>query len=177
MSFYLQEVKPFDKNIEGIAFLDRDGTLNEDSSGYTYKIESFKLLEWVIPGLRILKNFNFGFAIVTNQSGVGRNYFTKYEFENFNRYLLEVLVKNGIEVNYISACFHNPELESCECRKPNLKMITSVRSYTNTKNCILIGNSDSDKLAATEAKIAYMDCNSPTILEELQIWLMDRNDL
>ena len=58
MSFYLQEVKPFDKNIEGIAFLDRDGTLNEDSSGYTYKIESFKLLEWVIPGLRILKNFN-----------------------------------------------------------------------------------------------------------------------
>jgi D-glycero-D-manno-heptose 1,7-bisphosphate phosphatase len=125
----------------------------------------------------MLKGFNFGFAIVTNQSGVGRNYFTKYEFEKFNRYLLEVLVKNDIEVNYISACFHNPELEACECRKPNLKMINSIQSYINTKNCILIGNSDSDKLTATEAKIAYMDCNSPAILEELQKWLKDRNDL
>ena len=54
-------------------FLDRDGTLNYDK-GYTYQIEYFKLLPKVIDGLKKLKDFNL--FIITNQSGIGRGYYT-----------------------------------------------------------------------------------------------------
>ena len=54
--------------------LDRDGTLIDDP-GYAYKIEDFKLLPGVIEALTLLKD-NFLFFIVTNQSGIGKGYYS-----------------------------------------------------------------------------------------------------
>ena len=62
-------------------FLDRDGTLNHDS-GYVHKVEELKLLDNVIEGLRLLKEFKL--FLVTNQSGIGRGYYTEEQFHEFN---------------------------------------------------------------------------------------------
>ena len=37
-------------------FLDRDGTLNDDSEGYVHKVEDFKLLPGDIEGLKYLSD-------------------------------------------------------------------------------------------------------------------------
>ncbi len=66
--------------------LDRDGTLIEDTN-YAYKIEDLELLPGVIDGLKILQE-EFIFFIVTNQSGIGRGYYTEDDFHNFNARLI-----------------------------------------------------------------------------------------
>ncbi|MBL7056462.1 HAD family hydrolase [Candidatus Woesearchaeota archaeon] len=101
-------------------FLDRDGTLNEDTM-YPHKEEHFKMLPGVIEGLKKLKE-EFIFIIVTNQSGIGRGIFEEKDMHNFNDILLEKLRKNDVEVKKIFFCPHSPK-DVCECRKPSVKYI------------------------------------------------------
>jgi len=104
-------------------FLDRDGTLNEDTM-YPYKLEDFKLLPGVLDGLKRLKD-DFIFVIVTNQSGIGRGIFTERDMNTFNEKLLEELKKENIEIKKIYHCPHTPE-EVCSCRKPSTKYIKAA---------------------------------------------------
>ena len=71
--------------IKGI-FVDRDGVLVEDIV-YPYQIEDFKLIPSAIEGLKLLKEYKL--FIITNQSGIGRGYYTLKDFENFNNHLLK----------------------------------------------------------------------------------------
>ena len=99
--------------------IDRDGVLVEDV-GYHHKIEDFKLIPNVIEGLKLLKDYLL--IIVTNQSGIGRGYYTLKDFENFNNHLLKELKKHGIKIEKTYVCPHKPE-DSCKCRKPSPKLI------------------------------------------------------
>lgn len=73
-------------------FLDRDGTIIADS-GYPYKIEDLKFLPRAIEGLKRLYEDNFLLVIITNQSGIGRGFFSKAEYEVFTSELLLQLKK------------------------------------------------------------------------------------
>jgi D-glycero-D-manno-heptose 1,7-bisphosphate phosphatase len=119
--------------------LDRDGTLIEDKN-YAYKIEDFELLPGVIDGLKLLQN-DFLFFIVTNQSGIGRGYYTIQDFQKFNNYLIEVLKKQKIEILKTYFCPHLKE-DNCECRKPKTKFIDDiVKEYNvNIKESWMIGD-------------------------------------
>jgi D-glycero-D-manno-heptose 1,7-bisphosphate phosphatase len=54
------------------AFIDRDGVNNEEGD-YVCRIEDFRLLPGVIEGLAHMRDA--AFALVTNQSGIGRGVF------------------------------------------------------------------------------------------------------
>ena len=64
-------------------FVDRDGTLIYDP-GYVHKIEDLKFLPGAIDGLKLLRDFKL--FIITNQSGIGRGYYTTEDFFKFNNY-------------------------------------------------------------------------------------------
>ena len=66
-------------------FFDRDGVLNEDK-GYLYRIEDFRFLPGV-ASIKRLVDAGFLLFIVTNQSGVGRGYFTLADVERVNAHL------------------------------------------------------------------------------------------
>ncbi|UCD01493.1 MAG: HAD family hydrolase [Promethearchaeota archaeon] len=123
--------------------LDRDGTLIEDKN-YAYKIEDFELLEGVIKGLKLLQN-NFIFFIVTNQSGIGRGYYTIQDFQKFNDHLINVLKKQKIVILKTYFCPHLRE-ENCECRKPKTKFIEDIIKKFNVdiKQSWIIGDHPSD---------------------------------
>lgn len=74
-------------SVKKAIILDRDGTVIEDKN-YTYKIEDLEFLPGVIEGLTYLQE-EFVFFIVTNQSGIGRGYYTVEDFHNFNNYLID----------------------------------------------------------------------------------------
>ena len=124
-------------------FLDRDGTLNKDQ-GYVHKIEDFELLPGVIEGLKLLRD-NFIFIIITNQSGIGRGYYSEEDFLAFNNLLVETLAKEGISIETTYFCPHLKE-ENCDCRKPNTKYIdVSVDKYDiNKAESWMIGDHPSD---------------------------------
>ena len=101
---------------EKYILLDRDNTINEDP-GYINDASKVKLLPNVVSGLTQLKNFNYKFAIITNQSGVGRGLIKSEELEAVNERLLELLIKEEIRIEKIYICPHVDE-DNCDCRKP-----------------------------------------------------------
>ena len=64
-------------------FLDRDGTINVDF-GYVYKTQELELLHGVAEALRIFQELGYLLIVITNQSGIGRGYFTLEDAEQFN---------------------------------------------------------------------------------------------
>ncbi len=102
-------------------FLDRDGTLIEDK-GYEYKVETLRIHSGVIEGLKLLKE-NYLFFIITNQSGIGKGYYTIEDFHQFHNHLVEQLKENGITIERTCFC---PHIGGCECKKPNTKFIEEI---------------------------------------------------
>lgn len=85
-------------------FLDRDGTLNQDS-GYIAKPEDFHLYPFVIEALTKLKKLNYKLFVVTNQSGVARGYYTGKDVDKIHGKLKQLLAKNDI---YLDDIFYAP---------------------------------------------------------------------
>ncbi|MFH1590428.1 MAG: HAD family hydrolase [archaeon] len=100
-------------------FLDRDGVINEDH-GYIHKVEDLEILPGVIDGLKLLQHMGFVLIIVTNQSGIGRGFYTKEQYDLFHTELLKRLGKEGIQIDKTYMCPHQPT-DGCDCRKPSPK--------------------------------------------------------
>lgn len=103
-----------------VVFLDRDGTINVDY-GYVYQKEKLDFLPGVIEGLKKLQNAGYKLIIVTNQSGIGRGYFSENQFLEFNEYFLSKLSEKGILIDKVYYCKHLPD-DNCECRKPKIAL-------------------------------------------------------
>ncbi len=123
-------------------FLDRDGVIVEDV-GYHYKIEDFKLIPNAVEGLKLLKDFKLFF--VTNQSGIGRGYYTIKDFKNFNNHLIKELKKHGIKIDKTYYCPHTPD-DNCDCRKPKTKLIKDAEKEfgIDLKKSFVIGDRKKD---------------------------------
>lgn len=108
-------------------FLDRDGTINVEKN-YLHKIEDFEFIPGVIEGLRLLQDAKFLLIIITNQSGIGRGYYTEEDFHKLNNWMLENLKKHGVNISKVYYCPHLPNAAikkyriDCDCRKPKLGM-------------------------------------------------------
>ena len=122
--------------------LDRDGVIVEDS-GYPHRIEHFKLIKNAVEGLRLLKKYRL--FIITNQSGIGRGYYTLKDFENFNNHLLNELKKQNIKIQKTYYCPHKPE-DICECRKPKIKLLKDAEKEfsIDLKKSFVVGDRKSD---------------------------------
>ena len=101
-------------------FLDRDGTINVDY-GYVYKVRDFKFIDGAIEGLKILNDLGYVLIVVTNQSGIGRGFFSENDFNRINDYMLEQLKNNGVYIKNVYYCPH-VDKDNCNCRKPRLGM-------------------------------------------------------
>lgn len=123
--------------------LDRDGVLIEDKD-YSYKIEDLEILPGVIEGLKLLQT-KFVFFIVTNQSGIGRGFYTVNDFLKYNNHLISELQVEGIRIEKTFYCPHLRE-DRCECRKPNPKYLFDIRDgwNINLKLSWMIGDHPSD---------------------------------
>ena len=137
-------------------FLDRDGVINEDSE-FVSKISDFKFLKNVFESLRRLQFKGFKLFIITNQSGIGRGYYSIQDFKKLNDYMLESLKSEQIEIPEVYFCPHKPE-DNCECRKPNAGMI---KQYHNDYSEIigkefLVGDTDKDYGCAENAGIPFI---------------------
>lgn len=108
-------------------FLDRDGTINVEKN-YLYKIEDFEFLPGVIESLKKLQDAGYLLIIITNQSGIGRGYYTEKDFKRLNDWMVSNLKNQGVTINGVYYCPHLPDAsikkyrKECECRKPKLGM-------------------------------------------------------
>jgi D-glycero-D-manno-heptose 1,7-bisphosphate phosphatase len=142
-------------------FLDRDGVLNEDH-GYVYRWEDFR---W-IPGAReVVAAFNRAgwlVIVVTNQSGVGRGFYSEDAVNALHARMSEDLAGAGAHIDAFYYAPHHPDapVEAYRhpdppLRKPNPGMILqALQDWPIDRDAsLLIGDKPSDLEAALRAGI------------------------
>ena len=125
-------------------FLDRDGTLNVDT-GYVKSPDDFTVLPGVGAALARLKQAGARLVVVTNQSGLGRGYFTSRDLEAIHSKLRLVLAEDGVTLDGLYFCPHHPD-DHCNCRKPARGMIDRAHAelQVDLSRAYVIGDSVRD---------------------------------
>jgi histidinol-phosphate phosphatase family protein len=123
-------------------FIDRDGTINYDK-GYTYKLSDFKVYEDAVRLIKEYKKKGYLIIIISNQSGIGRGFFTHKNAVDFNEALKKYLRKRGAAIDAVYYCPHKPE-DNCNCRKPKPGLIEkALKDFSiDLKKSIAIGDRD-----------------------------------
>jgi|SRR3989339_51971 len=147
-------IKMSEKPEQKAIFLDRDGTINLDKNGYTYKIADFKLAPTVLTALKRLSKTDYKIIIITNQSGLGRKYYTEKDLHKLHRFMWEKFTKAGIRLDHIYYCPHLPQ-NNCACRKPKPGMLLqAVKDFgISLHHSWLIGDDDKDVILGREANV------------------------
>ena len=125
-------------------FLDRDGTLIYEKPGvYLSRPEQVRLYKSTKPALELLSKNGFQLFIVSNQSGIGRGYFTEKEVNAIHTHLCKLL--KPARIQEIAFCPHAPD-EHCACRKPQPKMgLDLIKKYhIDPKHSYMIGDKKAD---------------------------------
>jgi D-glycero-D-manno-heptose 1,7-bisphosphate phosphatase len=100
-------------------FLDRDGTLVEDT-GYLRDARAMRLLPGAAKAMARLNQAGWLSIVVTNQSGIARGRLTHDEYLATERRLEELLAARGARIEAQYHCPHLPEITGpCDCRKPS----------------------------------------------------------
>lgn len=106
-------------------FLDRDGTLNVDRN-YLSDPAQLELLPGVPGALSRLRDAGFRLIIVTNQSGIGRGYYTAADLHRVNRRLCELLAPHRVAFDRIYFAPEAPDQPS-RGRKPSPQFLFDAR--------------------------------------------------
>jgi D-glycero-D-manno-heptose 1,7-bisphosphate phosphatase len=106
-------------------FLDRDGTLIEDKD-YLHRPDDVAFFPGAIDALRRLQDEGFLLFIVTNQSGIGRGYFTMEDCAKVHRHIEQKLGESGVRLTKIYIAPEAPDRPS-RGRKPSPKFLFDAR--------------------------------------------------
>lgn len=125
-------------------FLDRDGTVIEDRS-YLGDPEGVTLLPGAAEGLADLAKRGVRLFIVTNQSGIGRGYFSLEDYLACRAHLHKILAATGAPLSDEAFCPHAPDA-GCACRKPALGMWHELRERhcLAPESCMIVGDKAGD---------------------------------
>lgn len=149
-------------------FLDRDGVLMEDAN-YVGQIERVNVIPGAAEALQRLRDAGFKLFVVTNQSGVGRGYFTREAVDQIH----EHLAQHDIRPDRYYVCPHHPD-DGCDCRKPKPKFFfEAAREYgLDLSRSYMIGDRPSDILAGQNA-----GCRTILVLTGVGRETLERNEV
>ena len=145
-------------------FLDRDGVINVDH-GYVSTWERFEFLPGVPEALRELQDAGYLLIVVSNQSGIGRGYYSESDIDLLNQAIVDYLDSYaGVTLSGFYHCPHHPTeakneyRKHCSCRKPAPGLIyRAMRDHAiDVKMSLLVGDKDSDIEAGRAAGVAKL---------------------
>jgi D,D-heptose 1,7-bisphosphate phosphatase len=156
-SSFIKEV-----NYKSALFLDRDGVINKDT-GYVHKKQNFQWRKNIMNFIKKYNDNNFLVFVITNQSGVGRRYYSETDVINLHTWVKNELRQMGANIDEF---FYSPYYKKStikkyrlgkQMRKPNIGMINEIKKkwHVNMKNSLLIGDQEIDKQTAINAGIKF----------------------
>lgn len=134
--------------------LDRDGTIIEDRH-YLSDPDDLVLLPNVVESLKVLAHYGCQFFLVSNQSGIGRGYFSEDAVLACQHRLDTLLAEHNLFLQDSVWCPHAPE-EHCTCRKPQIGLWKKLQlKYNlNPTESLMIGDKIQDIAFAVNAHLA-----------------------
>ena len=136
-------------------FLDRDGTLNVEVD-YLHECEKLRLIDNTAEALKLLRAAGYLLIVISNQSGVGRGYFTCDDVDKINNRMNELLGVQGIQLDAFYYCPHKAE-DGCTCRKPDTGLyLRAARDFDIDFACsYMVGDKEADILPALKLGAGY----------------------
>lgn len=137
-----------------LVLLDRDGVINHDSDQYIRSVAEWRPLPGSLDAIARLTQAGFSVAVVTNQSGVGRGYFSEETLADIHAEMREQIEAAGGSVAGIYYCPHRPD-QHCDCRKPKPKLLLRAMHELGAQAAVTcyIGDKPSDVDAARAAGV------------------------
>lgn len=145
-----------------LLILDRDGVINQPPVAphrYILTVQDLILNRHIIEIIIKAQSNNWFVCCATNQQAIGKNILTFQGMSTIHNYVNENIVECGGKPLQFFVC---PHLQSdlCFCRKPKPGLIfQALEAYGLNKNMdqvILVGDQESDELAAEFAGVMYI---------------------
>jgi D-glycero-D-manno-heptose 1,7-bisphosphate phosphatase len=141
-------------------FLDRDGVINVEKN-YVHTVEEFEFMDGIFSLCRTAVNRGMVLVVVTNQAGIGRGLYTETDFWQLTHWMVEHFEREKAPLTKVYHCPFHPEFgvgdyrQNSMDRKPNPGMLLRARDELGIDlvNSVLIGDKESDMLAAAAAGI------------------------
>jgi D-glycero-D-manno-heptose 1,7-bisphosphate phosphatase len=126
------------------ALIDRDGTIIVEKH-YLHDPAQVELVPGAALALARLKAAGVRLFVVTNQSGIGRGYYSEQDFQAVQARLEELLAPHGVAFDGVAFCPHAPG-ERCACRKPEPGMWQELGALhgLDPARTVMIGDNASD---------------------------------
>ena len=131
-------------------FLDRDGTIG-GSGGGMHPFD-FSMYDFAPQAIKSLNEIGVKVFLFTNQTRVGRGYFTEDELLKGFKMMEEELANHSAYLDGIYYCPHTPD-DGCECQKPSIGLLLKAKEMhnLNLEECYVVGDTGgSDMLAASK---------------------------
>lgn len=145
-------------------FLDRDGVINVDRD-YVHRIEDFVWQAGIFDLARAAAGQGFALVVVTNQSGIGRGYYSEADYEALSQFMRARFAAEGAPISAAYHCPFHPEAVRPEYRaadhpwrKPQPGMILAARDDLGLDlgRSILVGDRPSDIEAGRRAGVGTL---------------------
>ncbi len=134
-----------------LVLLDRDGVINRDSEAYIRTPDEWHAIDGAMQAIAALQA-RFQVAVCTNQSGIGRGFFSTATLQAIHSKLNDAARHAGGRDLDVFFCPHLPE-DECACRKPQAGLLTTAMQARGVgpARTIYVGDSEKDLLAAKAA--------------------------
>jgi D-glycero-D-manno-heptose 1,7-bisphosphate phosphatase len=147
-------------NVNKALFLDRDGVINVNH-GYVGQIDSFDWIDGIFDLVKSAKGLGYKIIVVTNQSGIGRGYYSQDDFQSLTMWMQQEFANRQASIDKVYHCPHHPTEAlapfklRCLCRKPSPGMALDAQDEfsIDLNASVMVGDKISDIEFAENAKI------------------------
>ena len=132
-----------------LIILDRDGVINFDNKDYIKSADEWQAIPGSLEAIARLQHAGHTVVIATNQSGIGRGYYSHADLDAIHEKMQRFLHKLNANIDAIFYCPHTPD-DNCSCRKPKPGLLQQIqkRYQCSLQAVPLIGDSQRDLEAA-----------------------------
>ncbi len=125
-----------------LIILDRDGVINQDRDDFVKSADEWVPLEGSMDAIAFLTQAGYTLVVATNQSGIGRQYFTMQELTEMHNKMHKLVQQAGGQIDGIWFCPHTGA-SGCNCRKPAPGMVEDILARFNARaeDVYMVGDS------------------------------------
>lgn len=147
-------------NLRPALFLDRDGIINVDTD-FLHKSEDVVFVDGIFDVIRRARSMGYAVIIVTNQSGIGRGFYTEEQFHTLMDWMCRELGSRGCDIDGVYFSPYHPVhglgdyKKDTDCRKPGPGMLVRAAEEhgLDLSRSLMIGDRCSDIGAAATAGV------------------------
>jgi len=143
-----------------LVIVDRDGTINHDSTEFIKSADEWEALPGALEAIARINHAGWHVVLATNQSGLGRGLFEVSDLNDIHTKMHHQLTALGGRIDAVFYCPHTPD-EVCHCRKPASGLFEQIaeRYGINLKGVPVVG----DALRDLQAGVA-LGCEPHLVL-------------